>query len=71
MYITHFLFGAWQYHFNEFRGVIDRERNGSTGKEMAQPGKQTPSEGAACPLCPSASYATGYMYVEAPWYKHR
>ena len=44
--------------FNEFRGAIDRERNGSTGKEMAQPGKQTPSEGEACPLCYPASYAT-------------
>ena len=26
--------------FNEFRGAIDRERNGSTGKEMARPGKK-------------------------------
>ena len=45
--------------FNEFRGAIDRERNGSTGKEMVQPGKKWLNreskprpEGAACPLCP-------------------
>ena len=55
--------------FNKFRGAIDRERNGSTGKEMARPGKQTPSEGTACPLCPPASYTTALeLLLGFDWY---